>query len=56
MEFKIDFKDKRRVQRGMFAENKEEVENYISKKYRLNKSDFKVLERDKNEEFKRKWD
>lgn len=42
--YHIDFKDKRRVQRGMFAENEQEVFDYISKKYNLTSEDFIINE------------
>lgn len=45
--FQIGFKDKRRLQRTMIAENKEEVITYIKNKYKLGELDFNVWEGDK---------
>lgn len=42
--YHIDFNDKRRVQRGMFAQDEEEVKYYISEKYKIPFTEFKVTE------------
>lgn len=45
--YRIDFKDKRRVQRSMYAESEQEVIDYIKNKYKT--SEFVVTEAVKHE-------
>lgn len=42
--FHIDFKDKRRAQRGMWGKDEEEIKIYIEKKYKIPFTEFKVTE------------
>jgi hypothetical protein len=45
--YHINFKDKRRLQRGMMAETEQEVREYITNKYKLSPDDFEVVEVEK---------